>query len=70
MNTAAENQDVSYARVNELVLNMLKAPSAGWYALFVFDLLVLAVGAYCWGYQIMWGTVSYTHLTLPTMIGV
>ena len=55
MNTAEETQDVSYARVNELVLNMLKAPSAGWYALFVFDLLVLAVGAYCWGYQIMWG---------------
>lgn len=46
---------VTYSRVNELVLSMLKAPTFGWYCLFIFDLFVLSFGVVSWTYQILNG---------------
>ncbi|MCB9029961.1 MAG: polysulfide reductase NrfD [Deltaproteobacteria bacterium] len=42
---ATEPKQVTYARVNELVLNMLKPPKGGWYCLFA-----MCFCAFLWGF--------------------
>lgn len=46
---------VDYARVTELVLNMLKPPGTGWYALFLTCVAAFLWGAVSWTIQIMDG---------------
>lgn len=46
---------VDYARVTELVLNMLKPPGAGWYALFITCVAAFLWGAVAWTIQILDG---------------
>lgn len=48
-------QQVSYKRVNDLVLNMLKPPTLGWYFLLATCLICVAIGAYSWADQILNG---------------
>ena len=46
---------LTYKKVNEDFLSLLRNPTKAWYVLFVLDLLVLAFGAACWIYQIQTG---------------
>ncbi|MCB0339640.1 MAG: hypothetical protein KDD53_08550, partial [Bdellovibrionales bacterium] len=47
----------SYSRVNELVLNMLEPPTAGWYFLFFCCISAVGFAAYCFSQQILNGMV-------------
>ena len=58
LSTETENPvTVSYARVDQLVLNMLKAPTAGWYMLLALCLCLVGIGAYCFTTQLLDGMV-------------
>jgi Ni/Fe-hydrogenase subunit HybB-like protein len=46
---------LTYKKVNEDFLALLRNPTKAWYTLFVIDLIVLAFGAACWIYQIQTG---------------
>ena len=46
---------LTYKKVNEDLLGLLRNPTKAWYTLFALDLLVLAFGAACWIYQIQTG---------------
>jgi Ni/Fe-hydrogenase subunit HybB-like protein len=46
---------LTYKKVNEDLLSLLRNPTKAWYTLFAIDLLVLAFGAACWAYQIRIG---------------
>ncbi|MDZ4785600.1 MAG: NrfD/PsrC family molybdoenzyme membrane anchor subunit [bacterium] len=50
-----EEPTVDYARVTELVNNMLKPPGAGWYALFFTCVVAVIWGGSCFAKQIMEG---------------
>jgi len=50
-------KEISYARVTELVLNMLKPPGAGWYALFFTCMSAFLWGAVSWTIQILDGLI-------------
>ena len=50
-----DEQHVSYARVNELILKMLEPPTAKWGAILVTCLLLVGLGAYSWTRQILNG---------------
>jgi len=52
---AEGEKQVDYARVTELVLNMLKPPGSGWYALFFTCVAAFLWGAIAWTYQILDG---------------
>ncbi len=61
---------LSYLQVNhDLLKNLLTSPTRIWYALLGCDLLVLAFGIYCWGYQIHAG-LGVTGLAHPVGWGV
>ena len=51
-------EDVSYARVNDLVLKMLEPPTAKWAALLFVCLCMIGIGAYSWTRQILNGMVE------------
>lgn len=46
---------INYALVNRVVLNMLEPPGKGWYMLFAIALTAVAIGAFCWTRQILFG---------------
>jgi molybdopterin-containing oxidoreductase family membrane subunit len=50
--------EVSYSRVNDLVLSMLKPPTAKWYALLALCFCLIALGAYCWTRQMLNGIIE------------
>ena len=58
-----------YSNLNKTVMNMLNRPSFGWWALFIFDLMFLAFGIYCFIYQVYTGlgVAGYSH---PVLWGV
>ncbi|MFM1848289.1 MAG: hypothetical protein RL417_1763 [Pseudomonadota bacterium] len=53
--TAKKENEVTYARVNELVLKMLEPPKAGWYVLLAVCIACVGIGAYSWTRQILNG---------------
>ena len=53
--TAKKHEEVTYARVNELVLKMLEPPKAGWYVLLAVCVACVGIGAYSWTRQILNG---------------
>ncbi len=57
MSHAHAESNVTYARVNELVLKMLEPPKFGWYLLLATCLTCVAVGAYAFTQQILDGLV-------------
>ena len=58
-----------YSNLNKTVMNMLNKPSFGWWAIFIFDLIFLAFGIYCFIYQVYTGlgVAGYSH---PVLWGV
>jgi len=54
---------VTFSKTNAAVMRMLEKPGAKWWAVFVFDLLVLAIGAACFIYQMRTGlgVAGYRH---------
>lgn len=46
---------LTYKKVNEDLLALLRNPTKAWYLLLALDLVVLAFGAACWIYQIQTG---------------
>ena len=58
-----------YSSLNKVVMNMLTRPSFGWWAIFIFDLIFLAFGIYCFIYQVYTGlgVAGYSH---PVLWGV
>ena len=58
-----------YSSLNKAVMNMLTRPSFGWWAIFIFDLIFLAFGIYCFIYQVYTGlgVAGYSH---PVLWGV
>jgi len=60
---------VTYSRVNEAVMGMLEKPSSKWWALFIFDLAVLAFGIWCFVYQVKTG-LGVAGYSLPVFWGV
>ncbi len=57
---------LTYKKVNEDLLSLMRDPTKAWYTLFVLDLLVLAFGAACWIYQIRTG-LGVAGYTRPAM---
>ena len=58
-----------YSNLNKTVMNMLNKPSFGWWAIFIFDMIFLAFGIYCFIYQVYTGlgVAGYSH---PVLWGV
>lgn len=54
---------LTYSKVNQNVIRMLDKPTVKWWALFIFDLLVLSFGLMCFIYQIYsgLGVTGYRH---------
>ena len=48
-----EKVHVTYALVNDLVLNMLNPPKAGWYVLLFSCICVALIGGLCFAYQML-----------------
>lgn len=55
---SSSEKEVDYARVNELVLNMLKPPGMGWYLLLATCIALVILGGYAWSTQILDGLVQ------------
>ena len=54
---------LTFRKTNAAVMRMLEKPGAKWWAVFAFDLLVLAIGAACFIYQMRTGlgVAGYRH---------
>lgn len=53
--TTHDERPVTYKEVNDTVLKMLEPPTFGWYLLLGTCLLLVAIGGYCWAWQILNG---------------
>lgn len=60
---------LTYAEVNNSVLNMLKPPTWRWYLLLAVNLILVAVGAFSWTRQILRG-IGESGKSHPSMWGV
>jgi molybdopterin-containing oxidoreductase family membrane subunit len=47
--------ELTYRKVNDDLLSMLRNPTRAWYTLFAIDLFILSIGAICWIHQIQTG---------------
>ena len=61
--------EIDYARVNELVLNMLKPPTVGWYLLLFTCITLALIGFGAWTTQVLNGMVV-AGIAHPIMWGV
>jgi len=55
MEQTNDEKEVSYKRVDDLVLRMLEPPGAGWAILLLTCLFCVGIGAYSWTLQILFG---------------
>ena len=58
-----------YSNLNKTVMNMLNKPSFGWWAIFIFDMIFLAFGIYCFIYQVYTG-LGVAGYSPPVLWGV
>ncbi|HEY7535530.1 MAG TPA: NrfD/PsrC family molybdoenzyme membrane anchor subunit, partial [Thermodesulfobacteriota bacterium] len=58
-----QESTLTYSKVNQDVVRMLDKPTVKWWALFTFDLAVLAFGLFCFIYQVYagLGVTGYRH---------
>jgi molybdopterin-containing oxidoreductase family membrane subunit len=68
-NEMNEEKKVDYKLVNDLVLNMLEPPKAGWYLLLFICVSLVAIGGYALSQQFIYG-MGLAGITHPIMWGV
>jgi molybdopterin-containing oxidoreductase family membrane subunit len=59
----SQETTITYSKVNRDIIRMLDKPTVKWWALFLFDLVVLGIGLVCFIYQIYTGlgVAGYRH---------